>query len=792
MTKTPKMNQFFSLPINFSILCLTILIMPLESILTRKDVPQEVKNIIKNEIYYREFLEKEYSDLKSLFNHSPETSMLLDRDGRIITINRVGSERLGKIKDVLKGDIIFDLFPPSVAKIRKSMIKEVIAKKESLRFSDSREDVAFENWVYPILDNQGEVERIAIFASDITNIIEANKALVESEEKYRTLVEKAKDGIVIIQDGVVKFVNKSLAEMSGRSIDEIIGTPFQQNIHPDALEKVSERYKDRLAGLSVPSIYETVFIRANGEKVIAELNVAMIPYQNRPADLVFVRDISERKQMMKELKESEERYRTLITTMGEGVWLTDSRDRTIFTNRALQKMLGYSEEELKDQIVTDFLAPESWKVFENVVKRRIDEKKRSSTYELTWIKKDGSSCITRVAGTLLLDEEGKLTSSFGVFTDITAEKHIEQSLQESEEKYRNLVERANDGITILQDRILIYANPSLSEILGYSIPELLGEPFTTFIHPEYLEEVDDYYTRRMEGEDVRPIYDSKFRKKDGSSIDVEVNAGIITYQGKPADLVFVRDISERKRTEELLKQIKVEEERYYAMLAHFINNDLQKIVNNLDYLLLEKEKFGTIKSEGIQRTINIATQSSRTIDTVNQIFDVLQSPSMNESKECVKLLEKVTSTINSVPNLKKSVEVDESSLDKLLICDKYFTSALSEILYFIQYSCEESLISHSPVQIEGSLLAAYYRIVIRDNCSPPISEEVSLRLSSKITDNWEYQGHYIGLALSSVIMQHYGGALKIFPIAEKGNEFQLQFPSILISQRSEKEEENTD
>jgi len=766
--------------------------MPLESILTRKDVPEEVKSIIKNEIYHREFLEKEYSDLKSLFNHSPETSMLLDRDGRIITINRVGSDRLGKTKDDLKGDIIFDFFPPSVAKIRKSMIKEVIAKKESLRFSDSREDVAFENWIYPILDSQGEVERIAIFASDITNIIEANKALVESEEKYRTLVEKAKDGIVIIQDGIVKFVNKSLAEMSGRSIDEIIGTPFQQNIHPDALEKVSERYKDRLAGLSVPSIYETVLIRANGEKVIAELNAAIIPYQNRPADLVFVRDISERKQMMKELKESEERYRTLITTMGEGVWLTDSRDRTIFTNRALRKMLGYSEEELKDQIVTDFLAPESWKVFENVVKRRIDEKKRSSTYELTWIKKDGSSCITRVTGTLLLDEEGKLTSSFGIFTDITVEKHIEQSLQESEEKYRNLVERANDGITILQDRILIYANPSLSEILGYSIPELLGEPFTTFIHPDYLAEVDDYYTRRMVGEDVRPIYDSKFRKKDGSSIDVEVNAGIITYQGKPADLVFVRDISERKRTEELLKQIKMEEERYYAMLAHFINNDLQKIVNNLDYLLLEKEKFGKIKSEGIQRTINIATQSSRTIDTVNQIFDVLQSPSMNESKECVKLLEKVTSTINSIPNLKKSVEVDESSLDKLLICDKYFTSALSEILYFIQYSCEESLISHSPVQIEGSLLAAYYRIVIRDNCSPPISEEVSLRLSSKITDNWEYQGHYIGLALSSVIMQHYGGALKIFPIAEKGNEFQLQFPSILISQRSEKEEENTD
>jgi len=585
--------------------------------------------------------------------------MLLDRNGNIITINKIGSERIGEAIEDLKGEVIYDYFPSTIANIRKSMIEEVLVKGESIRYSDSRGEMAFDNWIYPILNGQGKIERVAIFARDVSNIIEANKALVKSEE----------------------------------------------------------------------------------------------------------------------------RYRTLITTMGEGVWLTDSRDRTIFTNLALQRMLGYSEDELRDQIVTDFLAPESWKVSEGVVKQRLDEKKPSSTYELTWIKKDGSSCTTRVAGTSLFDEEGRITGSFGVFTDITVEKRIEQSLQESEEKYRILVERANDGITIIQDTLLKYVNQSLSDITGYSIPELLEKPFTSFLHPNVLQEVGDFYRRRMAGEDIRPIYDTIMRRKDGSSLDVEINAGLITYQGRPANLVFVRNISERKRTEKLLNQIKIEEERYYAMLAHFINNDLQKIVNNLDFLLLEREKTGIIKSEGIQRTINIATQSSRTIDTVNQIFDVLQSPSMNESKECINLLEKITWSVNNIFNLKESVQIDENSLDKLLICDKYFTSALSEILLFIQYSCEENNLVHSPIQIEGSLLAAYYRIVVTDNCSPPISEEVSHRLSSKITDNWEYQGHYIGLALCSVIMQHYGGAFKIFPIADKGNEFQLQFPSILVSHK---------
>ena len=361
--------------------------MLLESILSRNDVPKDVKNTINKEILNRERVEKEYSNLRSLFNHSPETSMLLDRDGRIITINRIGSERLRKSREELKGEIVFNHFPAFVANLRKSMFDEALIKKKIVRYSDSRDGVVFENWVYPIMDSNGDVTRLAVFASDITNIIEVNKALVESEEKYRTLVERAKDGIVIIQDGIVKFVNKSLAEMSGRQIDDIIGTPFQDNVHPDSLEEVVQRYEDRIAGKSVPSIYETDLIKANGEKIKAELNAALISFQNRPADLVFVRDVTERKQMMKELRESEERYRTLITTMGEGVWLTDSRDRTIYTNKSLQKMLGYSEEELKGQIVTDFLAPESWKIFEGVVQQRLDENKTSSTYELTWIKK---------------------------------------------------------------------------------------------------------------------------------------------------------------------------------------------------------------------------------------------------------------------------------------------------------------------------------------------------------------------------------------------------------------------
>ena len=144
-------------------------------------------------------------------------------------------------------------------------------------------------------------------------------------------------------------------------------------------------------------------------------------------------------------------------------------------------------------------------------------------------------------------------------------KQAEEALRESEEKYRDLVERANDGITIIQDTLLKYVNPRLAEITGYTIEEMIDTPFTKYIHPDKLPKVVDRYKRRMAGEDVTPIYETALRHRDGSRIDVEFNAGISTYQEMPANLVFIRDITERVRAEESLRR---SEERYRAVVEY--------------------------------------------------------------------------------------------------------------------------------------------------------------------------------------------------------------------------------
>jgi PAS domain S-box-containing protein len=138
-------------------------------------------------------------------------------------------------------------------------------------------------------------------------------------------------------------------------------------------------------------------------------------------------------------------------------------------------------------------------------------------------------------------------------------RQVEEALRESEEKYRNLVERANDGIAILQDTLYRYVNPRLGMILGYSVDELVGTSFTGYVAPEELPRLVDRYQRRMAGRDVEQIYESAVKRRDGRIVPVEINAGLISYGGRPADLVIIRDITERKQTEEALRR---SEERY--------------------------------------------------------------------------------------------------------------------------------------------------------------------------------------------------------------------------------------
>jgi PAS domain S-box-containing protein/putative nucleotidyltransferase with HDIG domain len=159
--------------------------------------------------------------------------------------------------------------------------------------------IAFHNVMRTGVWDNGDMALLKVFAELVGNALERKRTedfLRDSEEKYRLVVEKASDGIAILQDAKIKFVNPGLAKMWRGTVDDLVDKPITDFLHPDEIPKVVERYKKRMAGKKVPAIYETIMVGKDGANINIELNAAITQYNGQKADQVFVRNITERKQ----------------------------------------------------------------------------------------------------------------------------------------------------------------------------------------------------------------------------------------------------------------------------------------------------------------------------------------------------------------------------------------------------------------------------------------------------------------------------------------------------------------
>lgn len=169
---------------------------------------------------------------------------------------------------------------------------------------------------------------------------------------------------------------------------------------------------------------------------------------------------------------------------------------------------------------------------------------------------------------------------------LRAKADAEKALQESEEKYRNVVELANDGIIILVDLVIRYINPNGAAIIGRTPEEMNGRRFLDYIPEEYHAALAERYHRRIEGDRLQTIHETAVWHRDGRRIEVEFNSGVTTFEGQPAIIAIIRDITARKRMEEeLLKSQRLEAVGLLAGgIAHEFNNILTGVVGYLSLM----------------------------------------------------------------------------------------------------------------------------------------------------------------------------------------------------------------
>ncbi len=374
-----------------------------------------------------------------------------------------------------------------------------------------------------------------------------------NEGAFRQVVENVAAGIAILQDHRIVHVNPRAARMLGREVQALLG------IDPVTLLAVDERHR--------PGQTTENLISGRIDEHYGEFRIAMpdgrvrhiagsatrTEWSGRPAVLAVLHDISRQRAAMAALRGSEERYRTMIESLNEGVMIFDGKARLKGINAAGERLLGATFAQLRHNQLGDW--------------RPIDADGKPVPAEqipIAVVLATGKPVRHQLLGMILAEgglrwldvnceplhdaATGEVSGGLLSMTDVTEARRTEAALRVSESTNRTLMDALADGVFVAQDFRFVYANRLLLELLGYEREEFAGLPFDRVIAPAVLPLWNDRFRARV-GTGAEPVrqYEVQFLRKDGSVAEFELVANRTTYQNQPAVLGVLRDIAERKR-----------------------------------------------------------------------------------------------------------------------------------------------------------------------------------------------------------------------------------------------------
>ena len=401
---------------------------------------------------------------------------------------------------------------------------------------------------------------------DITERKCAEKALQESEQKYRILAENSMDGIFLAIGYRLVYANPAFLNIVGSlSMTEVSEINLMELISPEYRQQVQEDIWKALKGELTQRRYEVKATRIDGKGILLDLSLSKVLYQGKPHALGIVKDITERKRAEESSKESEERYRGLFENSTEGVFTVDLAGNYTSVNKAMEQLAGYSREELIGRSYRDFLSPQTAEfVFGEYNKLfRTGEPVHNIAYER--ISKDGKrGWLEGYAN--VIKKEGKVVGFQGTLRDITERRRVEQALRESEEKlraqYKGIPVPTYTWQRIGEGLVLVDYNDAAMAITQGHVASFVGKKDSAMYQsrPDILEDLSRCFTERTSiCREMLYEYMSTGETKHLA----------VSYAFVPPDLVLVHteDITERKRLEQSLKE---SEERYRMLFENSI------------------------------------------------------------------------------------------------------------------------------------------------------------------------------------------------------------------------------
>ena len=401
-----------------------------------------------------------------------------------------------------------------------------------------------------------------IFKEELENKVRLRtKELRESEEKYSNLFHHSNDAIFLHDlEGNIIDVNQRVLEQFGYTRSEILKLKIP-DLHPIEEHESSKKAFEEVSNKGVIR-FEISFKKKSGEKFLAEVSSSLFDIGGKKVIQGIVRDITERVLTEQKLRISEEKYRLITENANDMIAIINKQFKLEFTNEnTVKKKLGYSNDEILDKYILDFVHPDD--IQKAIKSFKVGEKKGENVADLRFKHKDGNYLWLEITGKRFVTPDGEYKGIL-ISRIITEKKEIENKLKESEEKYRLISENANDLIVITDNKMnLEYVNEQVhNKIMGYLKEDLIGINGIELIHPEDRENVLQVFKLVLiSGEGY---VEARIKHKDGHYLWTGTNGSVyIDRNGKPRVLLITRDITERKLAEQKLKD---SEEKHRNMI----------------------------------------------------------------------------------------------------------------------------------------------------------------------------------------------------------------------------------
>ena len=455
----------------------------------------------------------------------------------------------------------------------------------------------------PVFGNDGRWLGRRASNRDITESKKAEKALQDTNRFLEKIMNSTTNAIFVLDlEEQFMTINPAGSKMSGYVIDELIGQPFSIVFAPDIFPQIKELFfKAAFYGEAV-SQYETEIIRKEGGKAIITLSIAPMLEDGKIVSVVgTAEDITERKQAEEAFKHSQQRYENLVHSIDGVVWEADAKTfQFTFVSKQAKSVLGYPIEDWLNHPTfwIDHIHPEDQE-WAPAFCLEATLKKQDQDFEYRMMTADNQTIWLRVLVSVIVENEQPVKLC-GVMLDITQWKQAEQALKENQQNLQTIFNSTTNAfiITNLEGNI-VDVNRSATNIYGYSKEEFIGIPVSQLVHPEYHHRFKQFIETAQSGQ--RASVETMDVRKEGTRFHTEVNGTTLEYSGKKHLLTIIRDVTERKRTEQILK----ESEEKFRQLAENIEQVLcLRAYNKILYINPAYENVFGLKCDDLYKNPN--------------------------------------------------------------------------------------------------------------------------------------------------------------------------------------------